>query len=93
MLDRTLRQLRGKVRSREYVVTVHADEEMDDDGLSILDVESGILTGEIVERQRDRETGESKYVVRGQTLTGETIGVVTKLSPAGHLVIITTYRD
>ena len=41
-------------------MTYHARKEMNDDGLTIYDVERGILTGAIVERQRDRTTGESK---------------------------------
>ena len=35
--------MRDKIRSRQYVMTLHADEEMDEDGLSIFDVESAIL--------------------------------------------------
>ena len=37
------------VRHNEYVVTLHADEEMDDDDLSIFDMERAILNGEIIE--------------------------------------------
>lgn len=72
-------------------MTLHAEEEMDDDGLSIFDVEAGILTGEIIERQRDRDTGEWKYIVQGQTHAGDSVAVVVKLSPIGTLVIITVY--
>jgi len=39
-------------------MTLHAEEEMDDDNLSIFDVERGILTGRIIERQQDRDTEE-----------------------------------
>lgn len=39
-----------------YLTTTHAEEEMDYDGLTIYDVESVILTGGIIERQRDRKT-------------------------------------
>ena len=42
--------MRDKVRTRQYVMTLHAEEEMSDDALTIFDVERGILTGEIVER-------------------------------------------
>lgn len=62
--------MREKIRLRQYVMTVHADEEMDDDGLTIYDVENAILTGEIVERQKDRETSEAKFLVRGKTVDG-----------------------
>ncbi len=80
MFDRTLKRMREKVRARQYVMTVHAEEEMEDDKLTIFDVEHGILTGKIVERQKDRDTGEWKYVIHG-----------AKLSPTGKLVILTVY--
>jgi len=49
------------------------------------------LTGKIVERQRDRETAELKYRINGQTLFGDKVEVITKVSPTGKLVIITVY--
>ena len=93
MFDRILKQMREKVRTRQYVMTLHAEEEMDNDYLSIFDIESGVLTGEIIECQKDSATGESKYLVKGQTLSGNDIVVVGKLSPTGKLVIITVYRE
>ncbi len=62
---------------------------MIDDRLSIFDVERGILSGEILESQRDRQTRETKYRVRGETLHEAGIEVIAKLSPTGKLVIIT----
>ena len=93
MYESILRQFRDKIRSLDYVVPLHAEEEMDEDGLSVFDLESAVLTGEIVERQRDRVTREWKYVVSGTGLDGGTVGVVGKLSLTGRLVIITVYRD
>ena len=52
--------MREKVRYRHYVMTLHAEEEMNDDDLTIFDVERALLTGEIIERQRDHKTGEWK---------------------------------
>jgi hypothetical protein len=66
-----LTRMRDKIRARQYVMTLHAEEEMDEDGLSIYDVESVILTGEIIEQQRDRKSRERKYLVRGQTVERE----------------------
>ncbi|RPH56843.1 DUF4258 domain-containing protein [bacterium] len=43
-------RMREAIRRRQYVMTTHAEEEMDDDGLTIFDVESVILTGDIIER-------------------------------------------
>ena len=72
-------------------MTHHARKEMNDDGLAVYDVESGILTGNIIERQRDRITAEWKYRIRGETLIGDRIEVIAKLSPTSKLVIITVY--
>jgi hypothetical protein len=45
-------------------MTQHARKEMIDDDLSIYDVEHGLLTGKILERQRDTTTAEWKYRIR-----------------------------
>lgn len=92
MFERILRRLREKIRTRQYVVSVHADEEMDDDDLTIYDVEEGILTGEIFRREKDRVTAEWKYWIRGETMDGAEVEEIAKLSPTGKLVIVTVYR-
>lgn len=91
MFERVLRSMRERIRTRRYVMTVHAEEEMNDDGLTIYDIERSILTGEILERQRDGITAEWKYRVRGKTVDAREVEVITKLSPTGKLVIITVY--
>ncbi len=93
MFERILKQLRERVRSRRYLMTLHAEEEMDNDGLSIFDVERGILTGSIIERQKENTIAEWKYLVKGKTIAGSEIVVVTKLSPTGKMVIITVYIE
>ncbi len=85
--------MREKVRNRQYVMTIHAEEEMDDDGLSILDVESGVLTGNIRERQKDQHAGEWKYVIEGQTLTGDNIAVVGKIGLTEKMIIVTVWCE
>lgn len=87
----TISQLRGLVRSLDYVVSIHAAEELDDDNLTIFDLESIILTGKIIERQSDRKTREVKCVVSGATLAGAPAEAVVKLGPTGKLVVITVY--
>ena len=52
MYGRILKRMRELVRRGRYVMTTHADDEADEDGLSLLDIESAILTGSIMERQR-----------------------------------------
>jgi hypothetical protein len=92
VFERILTEIRDKIRLRQYVMTVHAEEEMNDDELSIFDLERCVLTGEIIERQKDKETGEWKYLVEDQSVTNGKIMVVVKISPTGKLVFITTYR-
>lgn len=74
-------------------MTIHAEEEMENDGLSILDVEEAILNGAITERQCDQESGEFKYLLAGKTFDDEGLVVVAKLSQTGKLVIITVYSE
>jgi hypothetical protein len=47
MYDRILKQMRERIRTRRYVMTLHAEEEMADDNLSIFDVERGNLPAEL----------------------------------------------
>jgi hypothetical protein len=71
------------MRKRRWTTTV-----------TIFDVESVILTGEIVERQRDRKTREHKYLVHGETVDGSRRAVVVgKFGPTDKLVIVTVYAD
>lgn len=85
MRGRILKRMRKLVRLRRYVMTTHADEQADDDSLSILDTESAILTGAVAEQQRDRETREWKYVIRGEALDGRGVVVVVKFGLLGSL--------
>ena len=92
MFERILKRMRERVRKRQYVMTLHAEEEMNNDSLAIYDVERCILTGQILERQKDKVTAEWKYRIRGKTVDGGKVEMVTKLSPTGKLVIITVYK-
>jgi len=87
--------MRDKIRKREYVLTIHADEEMENDGLSIFDIENCILTGEVTERQKDKNSGDWKYVVKGKCYGSrrEFMVVVSKLSITDKLIILTVFLD
>lgn len=92
MAQATINRLRDLIRSLNYAVSIHAAEELEDDNLTILDFENIILTGAIVERQRDRQTREVKYIVQGNTLSGVPAETVVKIAPGGNLFAITVYR-
>jgi hypothetical protein len=91
MTQATITHLRQLIRTLSYVVSNHAADELEDDQLSILDLESIVLTGQIVERQRDRQTRETKLVIQGGTLDGTSAEVVAKVGHTGRLFIITVY--
>ena len=93
MFDKILKQFRDKICANRYVMTIHAEEFMDDDGLTIFDVERAILTGKIAERQKDKKTGEWKYLIKGHTVYDMNVFVVAKLSPTGKMFIITVFQE
>jgi hypothetical protein len=91
LFDRLLQRFRVFIESGHYAISLHAREEMGDDGLTDIDVESCVLTGSIVERQMDRRTGEWKYVIEGRSLAGERCVVIGKLTLTGKLGILTVF--
>jgi hypothetical protein len=52
----------------------------------------GILTGKILERQRDQLTAESKYRINGKTIEDRNIEALVKEGPTGKVVIVTVYE-
>lgn len=91
MYERILSRMRRLVLEQQYIVTLHADEEMNADDLTAYDVERAILTGNILERQRDTATSEYKYRLRGRALDGTPMEIVAKISITNKLVFITVY--
>ncbi|MDZ7401881.1 MAG: DUF4258 domain-containing protein [candidate division KSB1 bacterium] len=91
MFDNILQRMRNKIRTGDYVITLHADEELAAEDLSVFDVERCILTGKIVERQKDRQTNETKYRILGFAVNENLMEVIAKLGPTGRLFIITAY--
>jgi len=92
MFRRVLIRIREEIRNRQYIITEHARREMNEDLLTVYDIEHAILTGEILERQRDPKTLESKYRIRGRSLANEWIETIVKRTPTGKTVILTVYE-
>ena len=74
MHGRILKRMRELVRRRRYVMTTHADEEADEDGLSVLDIESVILTV---------QSSNDKGIVK--LTSGSTLSVAKRLMVAARL--------
>ncbi len=47
MFERVPKQLRSLVRKRQYIITIHALEEMDEDDVLAEDIENAILPGKL----------------------------------------------
>ena len=90
--ESVLHQIQEKVRQGKFILTIHAEEEMDNDGLGLDEVIQAILSGEIQGRQKDRITPGWKYRIQGESLTGDDIEVVAKIGATGKAVIITVYK-
>jgi hypothetical protein len=93
MFARVLKQLRSLIRKRQYIITIHALEEMGEDDVLAEDIENAILTGQIVERQIDRATREQKYILAGTDCSGESVNIVLKVGPTRKAVVITVYQE
>lgn len=91
MFDDILRRMRHLIRLGKLQVTPHAFTERQNDNLFIFDVEQCILTGQIVEQQRDLLLAQWKYVIHGESSDGEPMAVVAKLDSQRRVFIITVY--
>jgi hypothetical protein len=84
--------MRSLVRRGDYSLTEHAEEELDADGLSLLDLERIVEAGFVVGRQRDALSGEWKYVLEGPTTGNDWATAVAKISRFDRLVFLTVFR-
>jgi len=92
MPARDIERIREKIHSVQYDMTAHAMEEMAEDVLDIVDVESAMLNGRVVRIERDDPRG-TKYVVEGLAVDGRTlIGVVGRFAGNGRYLVITVYE-
>lgn len=85
-------RIREKIRLRQYDMSAHAMEEMAEDLLTILDVEEAILSGQVIQVEKDDPRG-TKYVIVGTALDQQTpVGVVGRFASTGRYLIITVYE-
>ena len=86
----TIDQVRQKIRSRDYYLSSHAEDEMVDDYLERTDVENAILQGRI-EKVMTHDSRGIHYRVEGATIDGRLIYVICRFRENGTLIIITVY--
>ena len=92
MPKRLLERIRAAVRSGEYDVTKHAVDELAEDGLDIVDVETSILNGGIKKTEKDDPRGP-RHTVHGIASDGLTpVGSAGRFTETGRYLIITAYE-
>lgn len=92
MASHVLERIRALVRELRYEVTDHAWNEMVEDGLLLVDVETAILTGAIVREEKGDPRG-TVYVVEGLAADhGTSVGVVIRFNERENVLVITAYK-
>lgn len=86
-----LTRIQAAVAQGEYDVTIHAAEEMAEDGLDIFDVQAAITNGRMAKTEADDPRG-IRYTVVGVTVDARTcVGVVGRFTETGIFLMITVY--
>ena len=89
MARRELERIRSAILEHRYALTEHAYDEMGEDNLDVLDVESAILTGDI-DQVLTKDPRGTRYVVLGTATDQETpVGVALRFVEHDQLLIIT----
>jgi hypothetical protein len=86
-----IEKLREKIRSRDYYLSSHAEEEMAEDGFERPDVENAILGG-VVQKKLTHDPRGTRYRVEGPANDGRLMHAVCRFKETGPLVIITVYE-
>jgi hypothetical protein len=92
MASRELGRIRNAILDQRYTLTEHAYDEMNDDNLDVLDVESAILTGEIDQVLTMDPRGTRFVVIGNATDEATPVGVVVRFVEHDQLLIATVYE-
>ena len=87
----TIDRIREKIRSRDYYLSSHAEDEMVEDGFERKDIENAILRGTIG-KKLTRDPRGTRYQVEGPACDGRLMQVLCRFKETGPLVIITIYE-
>ena len=83
--------IRSKIRSRDYFISSHAEDEMAEDGFERRDVDSAILSGRI-DRKLTHDPRGARYRIEGPAEDGRLMRVLCRFREDRSLVIITVYE-
>ena len=84
-------RIRDKIRTRDYYLSSHAEEELADDGFERADLENAILQG-FVEKKLTHDPRGTRYRVEGPANDGRLIHALCRFKETGPLIVITAYE-
>ncbi|MCX7837893.1 MAG: DUF4258 domain-containing protein [Anaerolineae bacterium] len=85
-----LRQIRERVKRKEYQISAHAEIEREAEEITIPEIVEAVLTGEILEDYPQDPRGHSCLIL-GFTNAGRAIHSVWTIIPDGRARLITVY--
>lgn len=92
MASREYERIRSAILDQKYTLTEHAYNEMAEDNLDVLDIESTILTGKL-DQVLTRDPRGTRFVVIGLATDQSTsVGVVVRSVNEDQLLIVTVYE-
>ena len=71
MYPRILAKMRALVKQGDYILSIHAENELADDNLTERDIEAAILNGDIVSRERETASVAQSISSREQPWRGK----------------------
>ncbi|MEK7830222.1 MAG: DUF4258 domain-containing protein [Acidobacteriota bacterium] len=83
--------IKGAARIGKIVFRYHALKELRAESFTTADAVHCILFGEIVEDQIDRN-GDLKFVIYGESVAKDEMGVITKWDDDRRVVVITAFQ-
>ncbi len=89
---KVIEKIREKIRTGNYELTRHAEEEREEDDLDVVDLESAVINGKIVKKLTHDPRG-TRYVLRGYTTDEKIVRVVCRILASGKLRIVTSYVE
>ena len=92
MASRDLERIRDAILDGQFTLTEHAYDEMEQDHLDVLDVESAVLTGEI-DQVLTADPRGTRFVILGHATDQVTpVAVVVRFVEHEQLLVITVYE-
>ena len=92
MPQRVLNRIREAIRNETYDMTAHAVEEMAEDHLDFVDVETAILNGKLLKTEKNDPRG-TRYTIHGVGADGVTpVGSVGRFTGPRRYLLITVYE-